>query len=142
MVWPDCVFAIAVAPYLRDAATSDATQKLVTSGFDDLSGALRQRLGRSFALVVPIGFPIVTGLAIAYLCFLGPLDYLVIHRWLRRPRLAWITFPIIVAAFSIVALAVGNWSRGTSGAAGQPARTYRFRFDYGPGTGHFLGHRL
>ena len=102
-------------PDLRDAATNDATQKLVTSGFDDLSGALRQRLGRSFALVVPIGFPIVTGLAIAYLCVLGPLDYLVIHRWFRRPRLAWITFPIIVAAFSIVALAVGNWSRGTSG---------------------------
>ncbi len=102
-------------PYLPDAVASDSTQKLVTSGFYDLSGALRQRLGRRFALVVPIGFPIVAGLAIAYLCFLGPLDYLIIHRWLRRPLMAWITFPIIVAAFSIVALAVGNLSRGSAG---------------------------
>lgn len=103
-------------PYLADAAATDSPQRLVTTGFNDLSGALRQRLGRTFPAVVPIGFPVVTGLAIAYLLFLGPLDYLLVNRWLRRPLVAWISFPLIVAAFSILALAVANWSRGPANA--------------------------
>lgn len=100
-------------PYVADTAGNDSTQRLMTSGYNDLSGALRQQLGRSFSLVVPIGFPIVTGLVIAYLLFLGPLDYLVVLRWLRRPLVAWITFPILVAAFSLAAIAIANWSKGS-----------------------------
>jgi hypothetical protein len=99
-------------PYLLDSTATELPQRLVTSGFGDLSGALRQQLGRQFSSVAPVGFPIITGLTIAYLLFLGPLDYLVVNRWLRRPLLAWISFPIIIAAFSILALAVASWSRG------------------------------
>ena len=101
-------------PYVADVTGSDSTQRLVTSGFNDLSGALRQQLGRTFAGVAPIGFPMVTALALAYLLFLGPLDYLLINRWLRRPLWAWISFPIIVAAFSLLAVAAGNWSKGAA----------------------------
>ena len=101
-------------PYIADTQGNDYTQRLMTSGYNDLSGALRQQLGRSFSLVVPIGFPIVTGLVIAYLLFLGPLDYLVVIRWFRRPLVAWITFPILIAAFSLLAIAIANWSKGSS----------------------------
>ena len=80
------------------------------------SGALRQQLGRSFAGVVPIGFPLVAVLAIVYLLLLGPLDYLLVNRWLRRPLVAWITFPLIVLAFS--ARGAGRWRNG----ARRPAR--------------------
>lgn len=100
-------------PYVADTSGNDASQRLMTSGYNDLSGALRQQLGRSFSLVVPIGFPIITSLVIAYLLFLGPLDYLVVIRWLRRPLVAWITFPILVAAFSLLAIAIANWSKGS-----------------------------
>ena len=58
---------------------------LVARGYNDLSGALRQRLGRSFTSLAPIGFPLVAVLAIAYLFVLGPLDYLLVQRWLRQP---------------------------------------------------------
>jgi hypothetical protein len=75
---------------------------------------LRQQLGRGFVGVAPIGFPIVTGLVIAYLLVLGPVDYLLVNRWLRRPLAAWITFPLIVAAFTTLAYGFGNWSHGPS----------------------------
>jgi hypothetical protein len=101
---------------VADGAASDSSQRLVTTGFNDLSGALRQQMGRSFRLVVPIGVPIVTGLALAYLLFLGPLDYMFVNRWVRRPLVAWISFPIIVAAFSVIVIAVGNWSKGSANA--------------------------
>ncbi len=102
-------------PYLPDSEVSDSTQKLVASGFNDLSGALRQQLGRKFKLLMPVGFPIVAALAIAYLFVLGPVDYLFIHRWIRRPWVAWISFPVVVAGFAAIALAFGNWSRGAAG---------------------------
>ncbi|HEX3601630.1 MAG TPA: hypothetical protein VHU84_15870, partial [Lacipirellulaceae bacterium] len=99
-------------PYLIDAIPTDSTQKLVTSGFNDLSGALRQRLGQNFTLVVPIGFPVVAGLAVAYLMFLGPVDYLLVHRWVRRPLVAWVTLPIMIGGFTAAAIAISNWSKG------------------------------
>ena len=103
-------------PYLPDIAIADATQKLVTSGFNDLSGALRQQLGRSFPQVTAIGFPVVAALVIAYLVFLGPLDYLLTQRGLRRPLAAWITFPLIIVLFAGTAVAVARWSRGSTTA--------------------------
>jgi len=33
---------------------------------------------------------------LAYLAAIGPLDYLLVHRILKRPRLTWITFPLLV----------------------------------------------
>jgi len=97
---------------MSESTTTDTSARLAASGFNDLSGALRQQLGRSFPSVTAIGFPIVAGLAITYLAFLGPLDYLLVHRWLRRPLVAWITFPAIVLTFSCVAAAVGTHFRG------------------------------
>jgi len=102
-----------VRPFIPDLTSNDSSQRLMSSGFNDLSGALRQRLGRTFSLVVPIGFPIVTGLAIAYLLVLGPIDYFLVTRWLRRPLAAWLTFPFMVVAFSLLAVLLANRSKGS-----------------------------
>ncbi len=102
-------------PYISDSNSSAAIQTLVASGFNDMSGALRQQLGHTFRFVAPIGFALVSCLAVSYLVFLGPLDFLLIHQWLRKPRLAWITFPILIAIFASAALVVANWSRGPTG---------------------------
>jgi hypothetical protein len=101
-------------PYLSDSVAAETSTRLATSGFNDLSGALRQQLGRSFSSVQAVGFPVVAALALAYLAVLGPIDYLFVHRWLRRPLAAWITFPAIVIAFSLVSVAVANRFRGGS----------------------------
>ncbi len=102
-------------PYLAVIDVADHSETLVTRGYNDLSGALRQRLGRSFATVAPITFPVVAVLAIAYLLALGPIDYLIVHRWLRRPWAAWVTFPLVVVLFGIAALALADWRSGASG---------------------------
>jgi hypothetical protein len=36
------------------------------------------------------------GLLIVYILLIGPLDYLLVHRLLKRPRLTWVTFPLLV----------------------------------------------
>jgi hypothetical protein len=102
-------------PYLRGADSSDTTQKLVASGSDDLSGALRQRLGQSFSSVVPVGFSIVAALAIAYLFFLGPLDFLLVQHWLRKPLFAWVSLPLIISLFTAIALVIADRSKGPPG---------------------------
>jgi hypothetical protein len=98
-------------PYLNEDAAS-ATQTLVTSGYNDLSGALRQRMGRTFAGVAPVTFTMVALLAVAYLAVLGPLDYFVVRRWLKRTLAAWLTFPLIVLLFGGMAFALADWRHG------------------------------
>jgi hypothetical protein len=100
-------------PYVANDAVRDESQSLVTRGYDDLSGALRQRLGHSFALVASIGFALVAALAIAYVLLLGPADYLLVQRWLRKPLAAWITFPLMVLFGVTGALALGAWRNGS-----------------------------
>jgi len=85
-------------PYINQAPSGTAQQSLVSLGYDDLAGALRQRLGSAFAGVTPITFPLVAASMIAYLLVLGPLDYLLIERVARRRWVAWVTFPVIVLA--------------------------------------------
>ncbi len=99
-------------PYLSATGPGDATQHLVTRGYNDLGGALRQQLGGSFSSIVPIGFAAVAALAILYIAFLGPFDYLLVNRWLRRPWVAWVTFPIIVLAFCGGAMSLAAWRNG------------------------------
>jgi hypothetical protein len=103
-------------PYLASISTIDVSQRLVTRGYNDLAGALRQQLGKSFVSVVPIGFGAVAGLTIVYLFFLGPLDYLFINRWLRRPWVAWISFPLILLLFCAGAMSLAAWRNGRGGA--------------------------
>jgi hypothetical protein len=99
-------------PYVAAEGSQDESQSLVTRGYNDLSGALRQQLGRSFAGFMPIGFSLVAALAIAYLLVLGPIDYLLVQRWLRQPLAAWVTFPLIVLLFGTGALGLAEWRRG------------------------------
>jgi hypothetical protein len=101
-------------PYLADVNVGES-QSLVSHGYDDLAGAVRQRLGRSFRGVAPVTFPIVALLAIGYLALLGPLDYLFVHKFVRRPGIAWITFPVLVLACSggLTWLAAARRASGT-----------------------------
>ncbi|MFK7821192.1 MAG: hypothetical protein AB8G99_20930, partial [Planctomycetaceae bacterium] len=44
-------------------------------------------------------------LILLYLVAIGPLDYFIVHRLLKRPRLSWVTFPLMV----IAGCATGIW---------------------------------
>ena len=114
--WPGrkAFYQEVLRPYVAALDDEAAEQKLVTRGYNDLSGALRQRLGGFFVGVAPITFPVVAVLAIVYLLVLGPVDYFAVNRW-RRPWLAWMTFPLIVLLFGLGALAFADWRRGDAG---------------------------
>ena len=114
--WPDrhrFVQAL-LKPYVAGDQNPDESQALVARGYSDLSGGLRQRLGRAFAGVRPIGFSLVAALAVAYLLVLGPIDYLFVHRWVGRPMTAWLTFPLIVLVFGLIATYVSQWRDGSA----------------------------
>lgn len=104
-----------IRPYGTATDFKDRQQKLVSLGYDDLSGALRQRLGRSFRNVQVIGFSIVAGLILGYLLLLGPLDYLFVEKVTRRSGFAWITLPLILLAVSASAAALAGAAKKTAG---------------------------
>lgn len=102
-------------PYLPAAETTAATQKLVSLGYDDLAGALRQLLGHSFGGVTVLGFPLVAGLIIGYLLWLGPLDWFFVERVAQRPWIAWLTLPVIILATSFGAVVLADRSKNSGG---------------------------
>ncbi len=107
-----------VRPYVEPNEERDeGPHNLTTSGYNDLSGAMRQRLGQAFAGVQPFSFSGVVGMSVTYLLLLGPLNYLFAHKLLRRPWVAWITFPLLLAAFGGGALLLA----GTRDASSRPA---------------------
>jgi len=55
----------------------------------------------------------ILGLTLLYLLLIGPLDWLLVHRVLKRPGLTWCTFPLAVLLSGFLA---GASARGSNGA--------------------------
>jgi hypothetical protein len=89
-------------PLTRAAGDDDDRFQVITLGYNDLSGQLRSALFE-FKDVSFISFFVVAWLIFGYLLLIGPLDYLVVRRWLKRPELTWVTFPLTVALASVAA---------------------------------------
>lgn len=54
----------------------------------------------------------VLGLVLLFLLIIGPLDYFLVHRVLRKPGLTWITFPSIVTVAGLLAASVASGANG------------------------------
>jgi len=54
------------------------------------------------------------GLLLLYVLLIGPLDYLLVHRVLKRPRLTWLTLPVMVTAATWVSVRNAKELNGTS----------------------------
>ena len=93
--------------------SEDATLGQVTTlGFSDLSGQLRSALDQ-FEDVPLVPFWLVALLILAYILCIGPLDYYVVRRVLRRPEATWVTFTFTVVAFSVGAYVLAQRLKGT-----------------------------
>ncbi|NQV26659.1 MAG: hypothetical protein HQ518_20075 [Rhodopirellula sp.] len=55
----------------------------------------------------------VLGLVLLFLLIIGPLDYFLVHRLLKKPGLTWLTFPAIVVGAGLLAGAVAGGANGT-----------------------------
>jgi hypothetical protein len=92
--------------------------QLSSTGITDLSTQIHaiqdhfdevKRVSPWFAMIGLLGL----------LLIIGPLDYLIVHRLLKRPHWTWITFPLFVVGASVVASALANSSNGRSFRANQ-----------------------
>ena len=85
---------------------------LSKSAVTDLSSQLFASL-EEFPNVVRLSLWSVMGLLGVYILLIGPLDYLLVHRLLKRPNLTWITLSIWVGLGSVLIIALSNSLNGT-----------------------------
>jgi hypothetical protein len=106
-------------------------------GLSDMAGQLRVALDR-FSGLRPVPFSIVVLLIVGYILLIGPGDYFLLSKVIRRMEWTWLTFPALVVAVSVGAYFLayalkgdevrlnqvdlvdvdveGGWVRGTSWA--------------------------
>ncbi|QDS95943.1 hypothetical protein FF011L_47450 [Roseimaritima multifibrata] len=68
--------------------------------YNDMAGQIRANLDR-FANAGSLPFAILAALLILLFLYIGPIDFLLVNRWLKRPLLGWLTFPVMIAAVSL-----------------------------------------
>jgi hypothetical protein len=76
---------------------ADELPPLSNAGYRDLSGQLQLILDR-FQAAPSIPFSWLAAALVLYMAIIGPLDYVIVNRWLGKPRLTWLTFPIYAMA--------------------------------------------
>ncbi|MDA0659069.1 MAG: hypothetical protein O2931_06840 [Planctomycetota bacterium] len=87
-------------------------------GYRDLTGQLRSALDQFDSVhIVPV---LLAGvLALAYVGFVGPVDFLLVTHWLKRPTWTWITFPLIVIGFCSLTVWLNQLWKGTAWAVNE-----------------------
>lgn len=69
--------------------------------YDDLTAQLRNALDHHFEGVQTLPFALVAVLVIGYIALIGPGDFFLVKKLLKRMELTWITFPLIVVGVSV-----------------------------------------
>ncbi len=92
------------APRAETAVAGRAERSQLThTGITDLASQLAGSL-EHFETVQRLTSWHVMGWLGLYVLLIGPLDYLLVHRLLKRPALTWVTFPTIVVVAGLLAV--------------------------------------
>jgi hypothetical protein len=81
-------------------------------GYTDLSGQLRSSLD-SFKDVSAIPFALVAAIIVAYILLIGPGDYFLLKKLVRRMTWTWATFPVIAIVVGAGAFAISDYLKGS-----------------------------
>jgi hypothetical protein len=92
-------------------APKDDAQASNYLGISDLTAQLRNALDQ-FEGVRLVPFSVVAGLVFLYILLIGPGDFFLVKRLLRRMELTWITFPVMVLAVSLGAYLLAYHLKG------------------------------
>ncbi|MBI2824827.1 MAG: hypothetical protein HYX69_09090 [Planctomycetia bacterium] len=87
------------------------TPRAFARGSADLANQLRLGLD-NFRNVTTISFAVVALLILGYIVLIGPGDYFLVKRLLKRMELTWITFPLWVVLVSAGAYALALYTKG------------------------------
>lgn len=82
------------------------------TGVSDLQTQLVNTLDR-FPEVTRPSYWIVLGATLLFLVIVGPLDYLLVHRLLKRPHWTWFTLPVWIGLATLVGLSAADQTGGT-----------------------------
>jgi len=96
---------------LQPLDSVSASLRVNNLGYSDLAGQFRGALDR-FAGVTVVPFWIVGASVLGYILLIGPVDFWLVKRVLKRPELTWVTFPTIVLVVSLAAYAAASWAKG------------------------------
>lgn len=91
----------------RDQEGEDQNLKLTDSGISELATQLNLAQ-QEFTGVTRSSIWVVIGAILIYLLLIGPLDYLLVYRVLKRPELTWLTFPILMLGMAVVSVWAGR----------------------------------
>lgn len=93
------------------AGANEGLGQVTHIGFNDFIGQLRGALDQ-FTGVVQVRFSWIAGILVLYVVLLGPVDFFGLHK-LGRYRWTWVTFPLIVISFCILAVLLSHrWKGG------------------------------
>ncbi len=100
-----------VIPKLEEGSKRPQSD-LNPTGVSDLQTQLVNTLDR-FPEVIRPNYWIVLGATVLFMVIVGPLDYLIVHRLLRRPHWTWLTLPIWIGLGTMVGLSAASRTEGT-----------------------------
>lgn len=95
------------------ARAKSQNNRLAYSGITEFATQLHAAL-QTFRPVNRLSTWAVIGFLAAYLVVIGPLDYFLVHRVFKRPRLTWLTFPILVGVAAMIGVALSRSHNGQS----------------------------
>jgi len=91
--------------------SQDANYTYYNMGYNDVSGQLRSALDE-FDNVKIVSFGLVAGLVFVYILLIGPVDFLLVKKVLKRMEWTWFTFPLMVVVVSCGAYYLAYWMKG------------------------------
>jgi hypothetical protein len=102
---PRMVLKIIRGEFSQDnrAAAQSQSGQVSHVGYHDMVGQLRGALDQ-FETVPFVAFSVVASLILVYIVLIGPVDYFLLKNVMGRMQLTWVTFPLIVLAFLVLAV--------------------------------------
>lgn len=100
------------------AGAQSRSPQLSSTGITDLATQLHA-VQENFASVNRPSPWLAMGLLVALLLVIGPLDYFVVHRLIKRPRGTWVTFPIWIGLFTVLSIWLASRWNGDAFAINQ-----------------------
>lgn len=111
------VAALADLGQQENKAAND-TERLSRTGISELQTQLHTALA-TFPETAEQSVPSMLGMVLLFLLLIGPLDYVIVHKWLKRPELTWVSFPGVVLLAVLAATVTAGSSRGEKVATNQ-----------------------
>lgn len=109
------VESVKASTYGRDQSRGGQVSHL---GYSDLTGQLRSALDR-YQRVSLVTFSGVAAVVVAFILLIGPVDYWLVTRVLKRPELTWLTSSVLVIALTLFAALAFRMTKGDTVLANQ-----------------------